>query len=83
MSIYRVEVTQEHIDRGEKMNCHDCPIALAVSAALGQEVTVGAEIVHLGKGLAYLPRSVSDWIVEFDLGGRVAPFVFDLEVPQQ
>ena len=87
MSKLKVSVTQDHIDQGvtEDMDC--CPVAYALRAAGCTNVLVGTMTIDLSLGgevfEIYSPDSVSEFVSEFDMGGKeyVAPFDFELELP--
>lgn len=83
----KVNVTQEHIDKGERYNTGGCPIAWALRDALpegccGINVHVrvavwfdDAQVYHQ----AWLPRPAQDFVVEFDNGYDISPFSFELD----
>lgn len=90
----RVEVTQSCIERGERGDASQCPIALAV-LDLDEDV-LGFEIDHLEVDGTCIhiesfdklepiefapPPSVSSFVQTFDNGEPVAPFAFEIEVP--
>ena len=76
-----IRVTQEDIDDGERRNGEQCPIALAMSRALGDDyVSVGDEYVT---GSVYdweLSRTARQWVRRYDDGLRVAPATFRVSV---
>ncbi|SRR6266487_4225124 len=45
--VFQVEVTQEDIDHGIRMNCVDCPIALAIKRQTGKFARVMEQFVCL------------------------------------
>ena len=86
-----INVTAEHIERGEPENSEHCPVALAIMDALPQagvpcvgssEVTFRAaddRWVDVG-----LPDEVSVFIETFDDGtDNVGPFTFELDYPER
>lgn len=87
-----IEVTREDIDQGVRTNCKKCPVALAISRAIGYddvEVSTGSFYANFGGnwGLARimqpLPKFVIALIRWFDTGHKIAPFSFainDVEV---
>ncbi len=85
-----VTVTQEHIDRGRRRGCSDCPVALAILAAVpglsGVDVMnpdLGYTLLFDGSGGAStlkLPQPACDFIYRFDAGLDVSPFTFAAEV---
>lgn len=83
----RVEVTQEDIDTANShcaCRCLECPVALGANRAFGQPVTVDGiflRALNSGRGVE-LPRVAKKFVMAFDLGRPVAPFAFDLELPE-
>jgi hypothetical protein len=78
-----VQVTQEHIDKGERHICARCPAALAMSDA-GLEAGVYSDFLYLadsGESVA-MPWDVARFIKKFDLGWPVEPFTFDIDIPE-
>ena len=81
----RIEVTQDLIDKGERHGCTDCPVALAIMLATGDEhveVFAGTGITRTGKRETHftLPVEARQWIVDFDAGEPMAPFAFEMEL---
>ncbi|WP_420431480.1 hypothetical protein [Candidatus Poriferisocius sp.] len=81
----KIEVTQDHIDTGLRRNCHQCPVALAISDVFpGSRVNVGGvdvDIVQPDFTEIYfcLPEKVEYFIMHFDRGLTVKPFTFAVE----
>lgn len=74
-----INVTQEHIDAGERGSCGHCPVALAmVNAGLDRPLVVTA--LHgtaNGKRVhASMPHCVNKFATSFDRGLPVFPFTF-------
>lgn len=79
----KIKVTQEDINEGEKRNCSNCPVSLAIQRAIGNKlVTVGSYGSWRINGLkqSNLGEKVSKWIRGFDKGGDVVPFEFEIEL---
>lgn len=81
----RVEVTQEDIDTRPELGnwCHTCPLARAISRALGIPVSVGMSEWNDGHKL---PDAALEFRRAFDDSyydgvSYLVPFSFDLEVP--
>lgn len=84
-----VEVMQHDIDKGYRVSCTRCPVALAVSRALGVSFEEGG-YAHVAKDISVhdpknrrilrwsTPSSVRMFIGEFDTGGSPPPFTFIL-----
>jgi hypothetical protein len=84
-----INVTQAHIDAGEKKQCARCPVALAmVDAGVTRVFASGALLNGLLNGVevdADPPPEVEQFMFAFDAGQLVSPFGFDAEfreVPQ-
>lgn len=94
MASIRIKVTQDHIDRGQRGNSCDCPIALALEGAQKDlssfghltKASVGMSSVRL-----FFPQSTSDFLIpleasrfvrRFDRGESVEPFEFELETTE-
>lgn len=77
-----VNVTQEHIENGQRGDCGLCPVALAFHDAGYPDVQVRCYGVRLKKGAECLPlpKAVTCWISNFDLLGEGEPFGFELEM---
>lgn len=81
----RVNVTQEHIDKGARMSCDGCPIALALKEAGLPDVEVFANRVSRNAFTSdletwELPTNARAFIQSFDNYRIVEPFHFDIEV---
>jgi hypothetical protein len=82
-----INVTQDDIAKGKKNNCLRCPVALAVIRETGiHDVYVYGSSVTFYRHSdqcceRYNTDEVSEFIENFDGGGTVAPFSFELEVP--
>lgn len=77
----KVEVTQRHIDNGNRCDCWDCPIAKALSETLSGHVAVGSRDVNLpgisGSDVPLPPEAIA-FIKAYDAGQQVQPFSFEL-----
>lgn len=83
--LIKVNVTQEHINRGIRFKPCLCPVALAIKSAMQQSVVVGIYEAVVGTTNVYLPIEVTRFINEFDLDlpTNVQPFSFNLEIPDE
>jgi hypothetical protein len=78
----RIEVRQEHIDKGERDRCTSCPVALALNDAGFKGAAVTFAMLNLSFYLTVpTPPKAAEWITQFDNGDTVAPFDFELEMP--
>lgn len=94
----KIEVTQEDIRSGQRCDCTRCPLAVAVArkAPGAKQVSVSngmawffarnpdehspvAELLSQ----AALPGEGRLFYVQFDQGKIVAPFSFDLDIPEE
>ena len=85
----KIEVTQDLIDKGVKGDCSACPVALAflLHPEVGR-VAIGPGTLDIDLNVPpfvwsteELPSKVDDWMADFDMGGQVEPFSFEIEVP--
>lgn len=82
-----VNVTQECIDDGERHACTQCPIALAlqplVDGLLGVERTTFTIRKDTHSATGALPHEARLFVAAFDNQLEVAPFSFELDIPDQ
>lgn len=85
----RIEVTAEDIERGMQSNACRCPVALAITRAVGREAFVSIGLARFGSpfrddgGRSFdvkLPDSATEFYQRFDQYKAVAPFSFDLDL---
>lgn len=75
----RIDVTQDDIDAGIRIDCTHCPIALAVRRLIPY-ANVGCYTVYADEMPDYvLPQPAIDFIRAFDNKRPVKPFSFDME----
>jgi len=86
-----VNVTQEHISKGWKGDCYDCPIALALRPLIGEaykfQVQAGYVLIEddpepVPFRIA-IPKICTSFIAAFDMGETVKPFQFQIDLPQR
>ncbi len=82
-----IKVTQNHIEEAKTLLTNNlradcCPVALAVSEAMGERYICGMENVcnDVGMIIIKLPEEAQEFIQQFDKGYEVEPFEFDLTV---
>lgn len=78
----RINVTQEHIDRGVRGDCAACPIALATTEVIHERVgVVGLHIID-NDGIPIKETTVKmrQFMDNFDDGKPVQPFSFNLKL---
>ena len=78
----KIKVTKEHIKAGQRKSARYCPVALAVTEAVGHLVYVSNEYIdchpqHKYKKYA-MPDEVANFIHNFDNNGSPEPFEFEL-----
>lgn len=85
-----INVTAQHIAKGERDSCRFCPVAHAIREALPdiELVAVDSAFASLGHPDAWpacreiaLPEAATRFIEAFDGGDPVRPFTFDLDYP--
>lgn len=80
----RIEITEEHVRRGQPGTRSGCPVALGVAQVLpGALVTIYRinYVTPAGRKLsANLPRDVTKRLMNYDRTGVMAPFAFDLKM---
>jgi hypothetical protein len=88
--VTRIEVTRDDIEHGRKGDCIACPVARAISRTLDAPCTVSHEAWIYGRSRCLcdpirveLPHAVEDFIDAFDVGERVEPVSFDLDIPEE
>ena len=79
----KVQVTQECIDKGVKVEPQLCPIALALKGAGFSNVSVGAYTISFDQGLLAKDLKQNDQMIffrrNFDNGKHVSPFEFETD----
>lgn len=73
-----INVTAEHIAKGEHGICSRCPIALAANEAAGVPSFVTHEVVCFRKATIPMPDEARQFIANFDNYRAVEPFSFEL-----
>ena len=82
----RINVTQQHIDKGIARSFINCPVALAIKEHTEFRILVwdfvelwddrsGCRLVTNAK----LPERIIDWINDFDRRRKMQPITFELE----
>jgi hypothetical protein len=87
MRTVHVEVTQKDCDEGILADSECCPIALAMQRISTGIISVGQSTVRFYKPQkfyrAYLPQEAREFVAKFDAEQDVAPFAFDIEIPEE
>jgi hypothetical protein len=81
----RIDVTQDHIERGVRDDGSACAVALAFMAKGFTNVEVDHEHAWMGFGGSVrqeymIPKEVGDFIRHFDEGEEVLPITFDAKL---
>jgi hypothetical protein len=79
----QVNVTQEHINAGERYDCRNCPVALALREATGRDWYVAPF-----SALSYNPtwdcirleQRIRDFVTDFDNSKDVQPITFEFPI---
>lgn len=70
----KIEVTQEHIERGIRGACASCPVALAIQdATQADTVTVSSGFAYINHRPSLLPPHVCRAINTYDDQGVMTP----------
>lgn len=74
----KVEITQEHINKGTRGSSYYCPIALAIKEKTDRGIQVAPWYVRtLDDKVPHVflnnPKEVEEFIREFDAGNEVSP----------
>lgn len=89
--IVKVEVTEKDIQWGERLSGLKCPVSLGIQRAL-KEIKYPFRRIHAGYTcfniltdsidhlVEYKNNHVSDFISNFDMGNKVDPISFEIEV---
>lgn len=86
-----IKLTQEHIDRGTRGDCLDCPLALAAKEAgiktpWVTETYITSDNASAPDDKMYLPKIATDFIRNFDGevegadASKCVPFEFELDL---
>lgn len=80
-----IKVTEKHIENGKPMGTRDCPVALALTDALGNlDVNVGYNDFYYGdpedRKLAKLPEAAQSFIHRHTNHRDGQPFEFEIEL---
>jgi len=78
----KIDVTKEHINKGEK-SFDMCPVALAIRSALHPKhikVGVGSRTCTLGGISVSLPPDAAERVANYTRTGKMEPFSFRLDV---
>jgi len=79
----KVQVTQEHIDKGSRYNTNSCPVALALNAVFGVGCSV-YQFIHTPDNLPLMtPSYVFRAIQKFDKNTEMNPFDFEINQPRK
>lgn len=82
MKNVRIHVMPDDIAGGKRGHGGECPVARAIKRYLpGQGVCVLGSALILNNNSARFPRWVSARIEKYDFEGKMTPFEFDIEVP--
>ena len=79
-TLVKVSVTQDDINHGERRSCARCPVARAMTRALGKPVSAGPDgWWTLGDGSIHrFPLDVRANVMAYDEIGLMVPFEFEV-----
>jgi hypothetical protein len=75
-----INVTEECIKRGFRVDCGRCPVAVALRECFGDAVSVGYDLIRINDKSLVTPKVVRKFIDTFDKGDPVKPFTFILDL---
>ena len=80
----KIQVTQEHINKGKRMKACECPVALAIRDKTKWIPDVSSLIVTFPGTLdtEWLPAKAAEFVNAFDSGNPVKPFEFEMKLPE-
>ena len=80
----KIQVTQEHIDKGKRVNPSCCPVALAIRGKTVWIPNVTSMYVTFDEKIytAWLPAVAAEFVNSFDSGNPVKPFEFEMKLPE-
>lgn len=74
----KIKVNRNDINGGERNNCYNCPVALAIRRTTNTLPKVYVCSVEIKERSITLPVEVQSFIYSFDHGESVEPFTFIL-----
>lgn len=77
-----VDVTQADVDLGEPQNRDTCPVAVAMTRAIGQHVWTDGHMFQTRSRMlkGWLPDEAVAWIIKYDAGDTMSPIQFYVEI---
>jgi hypothetical protein len=81
-----IKVTQRDIDKGTRASQNSCPIARAICRTFKKnkyaiDVSVRSSFIKVYGSCHYgIPKICQDFILNFDIGRKVEPFEFELNM---
>lgn len=75
----KLEITESHIEDGDRGDCSNCPIALALRELCGtDDVYVDGVFISAGDRTWKTPDAAAHFIEDFDSGLPVGPITLEL-----
>ncbi len=74
----RIYVTAEHIKKGMPLDGDHCPVALAIKEHTARNVRVTEDEIKVSRKKMPSPKSVLEFVYDYDEGSPVKPFYFNL-----
>jgi hypothetical protein len=79
----KIEVTEEHIQRGQRGHACKCPVALAATEAFGRQVYVHFDTIQIPDmdDLIFIASErIRQFTRDYDLSRPVTPFSFEVDM---
>jgi hypothetical protein len=79
----KIQVTQEHINKGPHRDACRCPVALAMQSAFnGEFVHVDRKLIKVKESIFHTPVEVRAFVRRYDTFATVHPFEFELPIEE-
>ncbi len=79
----KIQVTQDHIDKGVPRLPNRCPVSLAIQEQFSEKVMIGSLSYSIGKYNGRFIDSVCARIIQYDLDRGMEPFEFEIDYENQ
>lgn len=76
-----IEVTADDIRQGCRNSCSNCPVALAITRAVGQKAFIGSHTWRISDAKHILPHNAIMFIHDYDQFRPVMPTTFEIAIP--
>ncbi len=79
----KIQVTQEHIDKGRPRLPRRCPVSLAIQEQFSEKVLVGSLSYTIGEYNGIFTDSVYARITQYDMDRGMTPFELEIDYVDQ